>query len=159
MDGHSYKCVSLHQSRPHTNASQCIRGPSTRGGHYVQLWWGGTMQRREISRSRTKAIPGNASFLGYLTPSRRGGMPGVRLTTLKSRVTCHFLLTPQKMCEKRSPGRPLRPRPSLSQHQPLITVIPSARCMSETAPILDTADLQAGWTMLFWPSHDRLRLP
>ena len=42
--------------------------------------------------------------------------------------------------EKKLPGRPLRPRPSLSQHQPLITVIVSAR-MSETAPILDT-DLQ-----------------
>ena len=101
MDGHSYKCVSLHQSRPHTNASQCIRGPSTRGGHYVQLWGGGTMQQREISRSRTKAIPGNASFLGYLTPSRRGGMPGVRLSTLKSRVSCHFLFTPPKKGRKK----------------------------------------------------------
>ena len=62
---------------------------------------GGTMQQREISRIRTKAIPGNASFLGYLTPSRRGGMPGVRLTTLKSRVTCHFLLTPPKNVRKK----------------------------------------------------------
>ena len=42
--------------------------------------------------------------------------------------------------KKGLPGCPLRPRPSLSQHQPLIPVIWSAR-MSETAPILDT-DLQ-----------------
>ena len=45
-----------------------------------------------------------------------------------------------KLLKKGLPGRPLRPRPSLSQHQPLIPVIWSAR-MSETAPILDT-DLQ-----------------
>ena len=51
---------------------------------------------------------------------------------------CHIFAETVK--KKVLPGRPLRPRPSLSQHQPLITVIWSAR-MSETAPILDT-DLQ-----------------
>ena len=58
-----------------------------------------------------------------------------------------FAFPPKNVGEKRLPGRPLRPRPSLPQHQSPISVTRSAR-MSETAPILDT-DLQAGWTMLF----------
>ena len=89
-------------------------------------------------------------FLVMLHPGARGGWGDARSAShnaLDSESLVTFLLTPQKMSEKRLPGCPLRPRPSLTQHQPLITVIRSAR-MSETAPILDT-DLQAGWTMLF----------
>ena len=64
-------------------------------------------------------------------------MSNACLSSSTKKVT--FLLT---LWKKGLPGRPLRPRPSLSQHQPLIpvNVIWSAR-MSETAPILDT-DLQ-----------------
>ena len=102
MDGHSYKCVSLHQSRPHTNASQCIRGPSTRGGHYVQLWGGGD---NAAERNFPEPHKGNSGkrFLSWLsyTQQQARGMRGVRLTTLKSRVTCHFLLTPPKKCKKK----------------------------------------------------------
>ena len=69
-------------------------------------------------------------------------MPGVRLTMLLTQSLNSLpKKTKKSRNKKRLPGRPLRPRPSLSQHQPLITVIVSAR-MSETAPILDTADLQ-----------------
>ena len=171
---------------PHINVSWCIRTlpiqmrPST--SEPICPWgtlWAivgtGTMQPERNFPERDKGNSGKRflSRLCYTQPGGRG-MPGVRLTMLQ--IQSHLSLLPSppknvgkkgylgapcpfppKHCKKRLPGRPLRPRPSLPQHQSPISVTGSAR-MSETAPILDT-DLQAGWTMLFWPSHDRIRLP
>ena len=103
---------------------------------------------RAVQRQFRETLPFLVSLLCYTqargdarSASHRALYSEPLLILSQKKATCHFL--PQKKClnKKRLPGRPLRPRPSLSQHQPLITVIVSAR-MSETAPILDTADLQ-----------------
>ena len=132
-------------------ASHCIRVLWARQPHYGQLWASGDNEAREKFPGVAQSWFPETLPLRYVTPRKWGsGMSRVYHVKCLSVIVHkkgHFFAYTVK---KGLPGRPLRPRPSLSQHQPLITVIRSAR-MSETAPILDT-DLQPGWTMLFWPS-------
>ena len=122
-------------------ASHCIRVLWARQPHYGQLWASGDNEAREKFPGVAQSWFPETLPLRYVTPRKWGsGMPRVYQVKCLSVIVHkkgHFFAYTVK---KGLPGRPLRPRPSLSQHQPLIPVIWSAR-MSETAPILDT-DLQ-----------------
>ena len=72
MDGHSYKCVSLHQNPPCTNASQCIRDPCARSTLWA-IMGTGTMQPERNFPEQYKGNSGKRflSWLGYTLA--RGG--------------------------------------------------------------------------------------